>query len=91
MNKHKIDMKDLPKALVLLTAGFAAGVVAGVLFAPEMGEKTRETLKEKAGEIGDELKDTYTQEIDKLQAKIAELKEEMKAVTSENKAEDAGA
>lgn len=86
-----IDMKDLPKALVLLTAGFAAGVVAGVLFAPEMGEKTRETLREKAGEIGDELKDTYAQEIDKLQSKIAELKEEMKAVTTENKAEDAGA
>lgn len=86
-----IDMKDLPKALVLLTAGFAAGVVTGVLFAPEMGEKTRETLREKAGEIGDELKDTYAQEIDKLQSKIAELKEEMKAVTTENKAEDAGA
>ncbi len=76
-----MDTKELPKTLALLTVGFAAGVVAGVLFAPEMGEKTRAKLKEKAGEIGDELEDKYVSEIEHLKAKIADLKSDIGDVT----------
>ncbi len=72
-----MDTKDLPKTLALLTVGFAAGVVAGVLFAPEMGEETRAKLKEKAGEIGDELEDKYLSEIEQLKSKLSELKSEV--------------
>lgn len=72
-----MDTKELPKTLALLTVGFAAGVVAGVLFAPEMGEKTRAKLKEKAGEIGDELEEKYLSEIEQLKSKIAELKSDV--------------
>jgi len=68
-------MNDLTKTFAILTAGFAAGVVTGILFAPEVGEKTREKLKEKAGEIGDELEMKYQEEIEKLKAKISELKD----------------
>ena len=75
-----MDTTDLPKTLTILTVGFAAGVVAGVLFAPEMGEKTRASLKQKAGEIGDELEEKYQSEIEQLKAKISSLKGDVEQV-----------
>jgi gas vesicle protein len=78
-------MNDMSKLLVTLTAGFAAGVVAGVLFAPEMGEKTRENIKSKASELGDELNKHYQVEIEKLKSKVSDLTQELKT-----KVEDSG-
>lgn len=77
-------MNDTGKLLVTLTAGFAAGVVAGILFAPEVGEKTREQLKSKASEIGDELEKQYQTELDKLKKKVADLSAELKETISES-------
>lgn len=77
-------MNDSGKLLVTLTAGFAAGVVAGVLFAPEAGDATRETIKKKAGELGDELEKHYANEIDKLKDKVAELSKELKDTINES-------
>jgi len=37
-----MDTKDLPKTLTILTVGFAAGVVAGVLFADLQQELLQE-------------------------------------------------
>lgn len=70
-------MKDSGKLLALLTAGFAAGAVVGILFAPDMGENTRSKIKEKAGEIGDELEKQYLSEIDKLKQKVSDLKNQL--------------
>jgi gas vesicle protein len=77
-------MNDMSKVLMTLTAGFAAGVVAGVLFAPEMGEKTRENIKTKAGELGEELDKHYQVELDKLKSKVSELTEELKMKIDES-------
>ena len=71
-------MNDTGKLMMTLTAGFAAGVVAGILFAPEVGEKTRETIKTKAAEMGDELEKHYQAELDKLKVKVSELTDELK-------------
>lgn len=81
-------MNDTGKLLVTLTAGFAAGVVAGILFAPEVGETTRETLKTKVGEIGDELDKHYQQEIEKLKTVVSDLSKELKAKVAESGMED---
>lgn len=71
-------MNDMNKLLVTLTAGFAAGVVAGVLFAPEMGEKTRENIKSKAADLGDEIDKQYQVEIEKLKSKVSNLTDELR-------------
>ena len=81
-------MNDTGKLLVTLTAGFAAGVVAGILFAPEVGETTRETLKTKAGEIGDELDKHYQQEIEKLKTVVSDLSKELKTKVNESGVEE---
>ncbi|UTW66866.1 YtxH domain-containing protein [bacterium SCSIO 12643] len=81
----------MSKLLVTLTAGFAAGVVAGVLFAPEMGEKTRENIKNKASELGDELDKHYQTEIEKLKAKVSELTDELKTKVEESGIKDKAA
>jgi gas vesicle protein len=71
-------MNDMSKLLVTLTAGFAAGVVAGVLFAPEMGEATRENIKNKAADLGDEIDKQYQVEIEKLKSKVSNLTDELR-------------
>lgn len=81
-------MNDMSKLLVSLTAGFAAGVVAGVLFAPEMGEKTRENIKTKAAELGDELDKQYQVEIEKLKSKISDLTDELRTKVAESGLEE---
>ncbi|MGB0805126.1 MAG: YtxH domain-containing protein [Salibacteraceae bacterium] len=74
----------MSKLLVTLTAGFAAGVVAGVLFAPEMGEKTRENIKNKAADLGDEIDKQYQVEIEKLKSKMSDLTDELRAKVKES-------
>jgi len=77
-------MNDMNKLLVTLTAGFAAGVVAGVLFAPEMGEKTRESIKNKAADLGDEIDKQYQIEIEKLKSKVSNLTNELRTKVAES-------
>ena len=85
-------MKDVSKVMLLLAAGFAVGAVAGVLFAPEKGEKTREKLKEKAGELGEDIEDAYEEEMERLKVKIAQMKkrfsEEVSAAIDELSVEE---
>lgn len=75
-----MDTKDLPKTLALLTVGFAAGVVAGILFAPNIDPETTDNIKRKAGEIGDELENKYRSEIELLKEKINSLKGDVEQV-----------
>ena len=85
-------MNDTGKLMMTLTAGFAAGVVAGILFAPEVGEKTRDSIKSKAFELGDELDKHYQVELDKLKNKVSdlttELRQQMADANLDQKAED---
>ncbi len=43
------------KVLLALLAGASAGIIAGLLMAPEAGRETRESLKRKALDWGDEI------------------------------------
>ncbi len=68
-------MKDFTKMMFFLSAGFAAGAIAGILFAPDKGEITRSKVREKANELGDDVAEQYDEEIERLQKKINDLKD----------------
>jgi gas vesicle protein len=68
-------MKDFTKMMFFLSAGFAAGAIAGILFAPDKGEITRDKVREKANEYGDDVAEKYDEEIERLQRKINDLKD----------------
>ena len=53
-------MKNSASSFIFgLLAGAAVGVVAGILLAPDKGSVTREKLRKKASEIGEDLRDRF--------------------------------
>ncbi|MBB5396983.1 MULTISPECIES: YtxH domain-containing protein [unclassified Mucilaginibacter] len=59
-------MNDNTKVIVALLAGLAAGAALGILFAPDKGIETRDKLSESLSNLGDSIKETAANEIDKL-------------------------
>ncbi|MFD0766735.1 YtxH domain-containing protein [Mucilaginibacter lutimaris] len=59
-------MNDNTKVVVALLAGLAAGAALGILFAPDKGTETRDKLSESLANLGDSIKETAANEIDKL-------------------------
>lgn len=51
-------MNRSEKTLLALVIGAAAGLAAGLLFAPDKGKKTRRKISAKANELKDELKES---------------------------------
>lgn len=56
-----------------LFIGFAAGILVGVLFAPDKGSETRERLARR----GRDLKDKFNDFVDSLSSKFDDLGEEV--------------
>ncbi|MDN5203344.1 YtxH domain-containing protein [Fulvivirgaceae bacterium BMA10] len=50
-------MKTSGKIFLTFLGGAAAGALAGLLFAPESGKKTREQITKKANEISKNIKE----------------------------------
>ncbi|MDN5212464.1 YtxH domain-containing protein [Fulvivirgaceae bacterium BMA12] len=50
-------MKSSGKILLTFLGGAAAGALAGMLFAPESGKKTRQSLTKKARDLRKNLED----------------------------------
>lgn len=55
-----------------LFIGFAAGLLVGVLFAPDKGSETRDRIARR----GRELKDKFNDMVDSLSSKFDSVKEE---------------
>ena len=56
------------KVILSLLAGATAGIVAGLLLAPETGDKTRAGLKESAGKLGDDLNKLLKEGLSRISA-----------------------
>ncbi len=54
------------KIILSLLAGATAGVVAGLLLAPETGEETRNSFKKAAGDLGGDLNKFFQDSLGKL-------------------------
>ena len=59
--------KDNGKVIVSLLAGATAGIVAGLLLAPETGDELRKSLREAASKWGGSLGKLAQDTLDKLQ------------------------
>ncbi len=64
-----------------LLIGFAAGVVVGMLFAPEKGDEMRRKLSK----TGNDLKTKFNDFIDSLQSKVDDLSDEAEDFASKAK------
>jgi len=66
------------KMLAGLIIGAAAGVVAGILFAPEKGSVTRRKIADKAKETGENLKETVSGKYEEVKDFVSEKIESRK-------------
>lgn len=81
------------KILLSLLAGVAIGGIAGILFAPEKGTKTRKIIAKKSDAYADSLKEQFDDFIDSISGKYDQLQDEVTDFTDEvkSKVEDAKA
>jgi gas vesicle protein len=66
-----IDKEKIMKAFLV---GLGLGVGLGVLFAPMSGEKTRNTLQERAQGLASSARETYKQGLDRVQRKVSSIR-----------------
>ncbi|MFT3947104.1 MAG: YtxH domain-containing protein [Agriterribacter sp.] len=74
-------MKVDSKVLLGLLAGAAIGAIAGILFAPDKGSETRNKIKKGAGDVGDQLKNSFGEFVDTVKDKYRKAKHDAEDLT----------
>ena len=65
------------KVFLGVLAGAATGALAGILFAPAKGSKTREKITRKTEDYLDAVKETFNELIDSVTEKFEKVKEDV--------------
>jgi gas vesicle protein len=73
------------KILVGFLAGAAIGALAGILFAPDKGSKTRKKIASKSGDISDSLKKSFNNFVDGVKEMYTGAKDEMEELDDKAK------
>jgi len=69
------------KVVLGLLAGVAVGALAGILFAPAKGTRTRKRILKKGGEYVDAVKDKFDELLDVVTEKVEKVKEQVSDLT----------
>lgn len=69
------------KVILGFVAGAAVGALAGILFAPDKGSKTRNKIAGKAGDITDSLKDSFNKFVDGVKEKYHDAEEDVEEMS----------
>lgn len=69
------------KVVLGLLAGVAAGALAGILFAPAKGSKTRRRILKKGENYVDTLKEKFDELFDVVNEKVEKVKDDVSNLT----------
>lgn len=75
--------RSTTNAMLGFVAGAAAGVVTGILIAPEKGSKTRKDISKKVKNVSQEMTDTISDKVDGLKDQVNEVMDEMRGRAKE--------
>lgn len=65
------------KVFLGLLAGFATGTLAGILFAPEKGSKTRKKILRKSEDYTDAVKEKFNESFEEITEKFEKVKKDV--------------
>ena len=74
------------KLLLGVLAGLTAGALAGILFAPAKGSKTRRRIAKRGEDYVDGLKDKFNEFVENITEKFEQVKKEVTDFTEEKMA-----
>lgn len=74
------------KVLLGVLAGVAIGALAGILFAPDKGSKTRKQILNKGGDYADALKEKFDEFLNSITEKYDSTRQESEEFISKGKA-----
>jgi gas vesicle protein len=77
------------KLVLGVLAGVAVGAIAGILFAPEKGSKTRKRILSKGKDYVGGLQEKFDEMVDTVSKKYEDGKEEAKEMVTNGKAKHA--
>lgn len=77
---------SIGKIFIGTLAGFTIGAIAGMLFAPEKGTKTRKQIYDKGADYADKLKSRFEELSDSFMQKVETTKKEAEELFSKGKA-----
>ncbi len=73
------------KVLLGVLAGFAAGAILGVLFAPDKGSVTRKKITKKGEDYTEKVKDKFNEFIESISEKFEKVMEEVSDIDQQKK------
>jgi gas vesicle protein len=73
------------KLFIGILAGFAGGVLAGILFSPEKGEDLRQNIKHNSEDYAGSIKDKFNELIDVISEKYQNTNNSAEAWAEEEK------
>ncbi|CAN5435762.1 hypothetical protein BH11BAC5_BH11BAC5_09440 [soil metagenome] len=76
-------MNNAKKILTAIAAGAAAGLILGVLFAPDKGTETRRKMKKQKEKFTDELKDKLQKGKDRFSGYRDTVEQKIRKVADE--------